>query len=73
MTTQNLWAATMPAVAILGFITPSMKRKLQRVIRRLPILVVPLLVAACGTFPLSGNTYGPGKTQDQHQMDILVL
>lgn len=72
MTTQNLWAATMPAVAILGFITPSMKRKLQRVIRRLPILVVPLLVAACGTFPLSGNTYGPGKTQDQHQMDILV-
>ena len=44
-----------------------------RIIRLLPILVLPLVVAACGTFPLSGNTYGPpGKTQDQHQMDILV-
>lgn len=44
-----------------------------RIIRLLPVLVLPLVVAACGTFPLSGNTYGPpGKTQDQHQMDILV-
>lgn len=44
-----------------------------RIIRLLPILVLPLFVAACGTFPLSKDTYAPaGKTKDQHQLDILV-
>ena len=54
-----------------------MKRTLSvsrpRIIRLLPILVLPLVVAACGTFPLSGGTSPPaGKTDDQHQLDILV-
>jgi hypothetical protein len=54
-----------------------MKRTLPatclRIIRLLPILVLPLVVAACGTFQLSKNTIAPaGKTADQHQMDILV-
>ena len=54
-----------------------MKRTLPttclRIIRLLPILVLPLVVAACGTFPLSKNTIAPtGKTADQHQLDILV-
>ena len=54
-----------------------MKRTLSvsrpRIIRLLPILVLPLVVAACGTFPLSGGTSPPaGKSADQHQLDILV-
>ena len=44
-----------------------------RIIRLLPILVLPLVVAACGTFPLSGGTSPPaGKTADQHQLDLLT-
>ena len=54
-----------------------MKRTLSvsrpRIIRLLPILVLPLFVAACGTFPLSGGTYPPaGKTKDQQQLDLLT-
>ena len=54
-----------------------MKRTLSvsrpRIIRLLPILVLPLVVAACGTFPLSGGTSPPaGKSADQHQLDMLV-
>lgn len=44
-----------------------------RIIRLLPILVLPLIVAACGTFQLASNTLAPaGKTPDQHQMDTLI-
>ena len=44
-----------------------------RTIRLLPILVLPFVVTACGTFPLSKNTIAPaGKTADQHQLDTLV-
>ena len=44
-----------------------------RIIRLLPILVLPLVVAACGTFQLASNTFAPaGKTPDQHQMDQLT-
>ena len=44
-----------------------------RIIRLVPILVLPLVVAACGTFPLSGGTSPPaGKTADQHQLDLLT-
>ena len=42
-----------------------------RIIRLLPILVLPLVVA-CGTFPLSGGTSQAGKTADQHQLDVLT-
>jgi Short C-terminal domain len=77
MTTTIKCGATMPSVATLRSMACSTKSIIltawPRIIRRLSILILPLLCAACGTFPLSGNTYGPpGKTQDQHQMDILV-
>ena len=43
-----------------------------RLIRLLPILVLPLVVAACGTFPL-GTTYAPADTtRQQHQLDVLI-
>ena len=52
---------------------PTLPATCLRIIRLLPILVLPLVVAACGTFPLSKNTIAPaGKTTDQHQLDLLT-
>lgn len=45
----------------------------ERKVNRAGILSVVLLLAGCGTYPLSGGALPPaGKTRDQAQLDLLV-